>query len=46
MPENKTKEEIQQWLADKKRKKGDKLVIVDKPAGSSPVAVKVEVEVL
>ena len=40
MPENmkrKTKEEIQAWVADKKRKKDDKLVIADEDSGSASV---------
>ena len=38
MPENmkrKTKEEVQAWVADKKRKKGEKLTIVDEPTTSA-----------
>ena len=31
----KTKEEIKAWVADKKRKKGDKLVIADEPTTSA-----------
>ena len=31
----KTKEEIKAWVADEKRKKGDKLVIADEPTTSA-----------
>ena len=30
----KTKEEIQAWVADKKRKKGERIVIADEPTTS------------
>ena len=30
----KTKEEVLEWVADKKRKKGEKIVIADEPAAS------------
>ena len=50
MPENmkrKTKEEISAWVADKKRKKDDKLVIADEDTVSAAVShIKVEVEKL
>ena len=50
MPENmkrKSKEEVQAWVADKKRKKGEKLVIMDEDTASGAVPhIKVEVEKL
>ena len=50
MPENmkrKTKEEIQAWIADKKTKKGDRLVTSDESTESGVVSrIKVEVEKL
>ena len=50
MPENikrKTKEEVQAWVADKKRKKGDKLMITDEPTTSTAVGqMKKEVTIL
>ena len=50
MPENmkrKSKEEAQAWVADKKRKKGEKLVIMDEDTASGAVPhIKVEVEKL
>ena len=43
----KSKEEVQAWLANKKSKKGDKLVIVDEDTSSAVVPhIKVEVEKL
>ena len=47
MPERKTKEEIQKWLADKKRKKGDRIVVAEVPTTSPAVGqLKKEIEVL
>ena len=50
MPKNmkrKTKEEIQAWVADKKRKKGDKVVIANENSGFSSVnRIKKEVQKL
>jgi len=50
MPENmkrKTKEEIKAWVADKKRKKGDKLVIADEATTSACIGrLKKELKVL
>ena len=50
MPENmehKTKEEIEAWVAEKKRKKGDKLVIADENTPSASVShIRKEVKVL
>jgi len=47
MSEKKTKEEIQKWLTDKKRKKGDKLVATETPTTSPTVGqLKKEIEVL
>ena len=50
MPENmkrKSKEEVQAWVADKKRKKGEKLVIMDEDTASGAVPhITVEVEKL
>ena len=47
MPENikrKTKEEILAWVADKKRKTGDKLVVADENTPSASVSnIKKEV---
>ena len=43
----KTKEEIRAWVADKKRKKGDRLVIADEPTTSACVGrLKKEVTIL
>lgn len=43
----KTKEEIKEWVEDKKRKKGDKLVTEDEPTGSDSVrSIKIELEKL
>ena len=43
----KTKEEVQAWVADKKRKKGDKLVIADEPTTSAAIGhIKKEITVL
>ena len=43
----KTKEEIKAWVADKKRKKGDKLVIADEATASACVGrLKKEVTIL
>ena len=50
MPKNmkrKTKEEIQAWIANKKTKKGDRLVSSDESTESGVVShIKVEVEKL
>ena len=50
MPDNmkrKTKEEVQAWVADKKTKRGDKLVIMDEDTVSAAVPhIKIEVEKL
>ena len=50
MPDNmkrKTKKEVQAWVADKKTKRGDKLVIMDEDTGSATVPhIKIEVEKL
>ena len=43
----KTKEEIKAWVADKKRKKGERLVIADEPTTSACVGrLKKEVTIL
>ena len=43
----KTKEEIKAWVADKKRQKGDRIVIVDDTTPSASVShIKKEVEVI
>ena len=43
----KTKEEVLAWVADKKRKKGEKLVIADKATTSACVGrLKKEVTIL
>ena len=43
----KTKEEIKAWVADKKRKKGDKLVIADEVTTSACIGrLKRELKVL
>jgi len=43
----KTKEEIQAWVADKKRKKGEKLVVADEPTTSDAIGrIKKEVTIL
>ena len=43
----KTKDEIKDWVADKKTKKGDQLVIVDEDTASGAVPhIKVEMEKL
>ena len=43
----KTKEEVQAWVADKKRKKGEKLVIADEPTTSAAIGrFKKEVTIL
>ena len=41
----KTEKEIKEWLEDKTRKKGDKIVVEDKPTGNPSVrGIKVELE--
>ena len=43
----KTKKEVQKWAANKKTKKGEKLVVADESTTSSAVArIKKEVEIL
>ena len=43
----KTKGEITAWVADKKRKKGEKLVVADEPTTSTAVGhIKKEVTIL
>jgi len=43
----KTKEEIKEWVGDKKRQKGDSLVVADDTTPSASVSrIKKEVEVL
>ena len=43
----KTKEEVQAWVADKKRRKGEKVVIADEPTTSTAIEhIKKEVTVL
>ena len=43
----KTKEEIKAWVADKKRQKGDRLVVADDTTPSASVShIKKEVQVL
>ena len=43
----KTKEEVMAWVAEKKRKKGDKLMITDEPTTSACVGrFKKEVTIL
>ena len=50
MPDNmkrKTKKEVQAWVADKKRKKGNKLVIADEATTSACIGrLKKELKIL
>lgn len=43
----KTEKEIKEWVENKKRKKGDKIVVEDEPTGNPSVRhIKIELEKL